>query len=55
MYLKSYCKILLGDNVNTYRTLFICKAYCKDLFNIELSMITGLSISKGATCYWKDD
>lgn len=60
--LKPYCKILamtlphmVGDNVNTYRTPFICKAYCKGLFNIDLGMITGLSVSKGATCAWNDD
>ena len=60
--LKPYCKILaltlphmIGDNVNAYRTPFLVKAYCKGLFNIDLGMITGLSVTKGATCCWNDD
>ena len=60
--LKPYCKILaltlphmIADNVNTYRTPFIVKAYCKGLFNIDLGIISGLSVSKGATCAWNDD
>lgn len=60
--LKPYCKILcmtlphmIGRNINAYRSPFICKAYCKGLFNIDLGMITGLSVSKGATCCWNDD
>ena len=60
--LKPYCKILcmvlphkIGKNVNAYRSPFICKAYCKGLFNIDLGMITGLSVTKGATCCWNDD
>ncbi len=60
--LKPYCKILaltlphmIEDNVNTYRTPFLVKAYCKGLFNIDLGMITGLSVAKGATCCWNDD
>ena len=60
--LKPYCKILaltlphmIEDKVNTYRTPFLVKAYCKGLFNIDLGMITGLSVTKGATCCWNDD
>ena len=60
--LKPYCKWLCmvlphmyKDNVNTFRTPFICKAYSKGLFNIDLGMVTGLSVSKGATCCWNDD
>lgn len=60
--LKPYCKILcmtlphtIGTNINAYRSPFICKAYCKGLFNVDLGMITGLSVTKGATCCWNDD
>lgn len=60
--LKPYCKILcmtlphmIGSNVNAYRSPFICKAYCKGLFNIDLGMITSLNVTKGATCCWNDD
>ena len=60
--LKPYCKLLcftlphmVEDNVNTYRTPFITRAYCKGLFNVDLGMITAMSVNKGATCCWNDD
>ena len=60
--LKPYCKLLcfamphmVKDNVNAYRTPFICKAYSQGRFNIDLGMMTSISASKGATCCWNDD
>lgn len=60
--LKPYCKILcltlphmIDNNVNTYRTPFLVKAYCKGLFNVDMGIINALSVSKGATCCWNDD
>ena len=60
--LKPYCKILalclprlMDDNPNGYRSPFLVKAYCKGLFNIDLGMITGLNVTKGAECCWNDD
>lgn len=58
--LKPYCKILALTlphmvGVNSYRTPFLTKAYCKGLFNIDLGIISGLNVTKGATCCWTDD
>lgn len=60
--LKPYCKLLcfalphmVGDNVNAYRTPFICRAYSQGRFNIDLGLIGGISATKGATCCWNDD
>ena len=64
--LKPYCKILalclprvmeseeLYD-VNGYQSPFLVKAFSKGKFNIDMGMITGLSVNKGAECQWNDD
>lgn len=60
--LKPYCKLLcfamphmVKDNVNAYRTPFICKAYSQGRFNIDLGIMHSISATKGATCCWNDD
>ena len=66
--LKPYCRLLAlvlprlmqsedGTNINSngYRSPFLVKAYCKGLFNIDMGMITSMSVTKGAECAWNDD
>ena len=64
--LKPYCKILalvmprqlVTDNngdPNGYSSPFLVKAYSKGMFNIDMGMITSLSVTKGAECCWNDD
>ena len=45
-----------GDIVdpNGYTTPFLCKAYMKGMFNIDMGLITGLSVTRGATAQWND-
>lgn len=63
--LKPYCKLLAlvlprsGVNgqadPNSYTSPFLVKAYSKGLFNIDMGIITGMNVTKGATCCWNDD
>ena len=65
--LKPYCKLLCLTlprvlntdtdtyDVNVYNNPFLVKAYCKGMFNIDMGMITSLSVSKGAESQWNDD
>lgn len=66
--LKPYCKLLaltlprLMDSENGkfvtqngYRSPFLVKAYSKGLFNIDMGIITSMSVTKGAECAWNDD
>lgn len=65
--LKPYCKLLClvlprqssksdGDlDPNGYTSPFLVKAYSKGLFNIDMGMITSMSVTKGAECCWNDD
>lgn len=65
--LKPYCRILClalprlmessdGEiNPNGYRSPFLVKAYCKGLFNVDMGIISSLSVTKGAECCWNDD
>ena len=64
--LKPYCKILAlvmprqttvdsSGDPNGYSSPFLVKAYCKGMFNIDMGMITSLSVTKGAECCWNDD
>ena len=45
-----------GDIVdpNGYTTPFLCKAYMKGMFNIDMGLITNLSVTRGATSQWTD-
>lgn len=66
--LKPYCKLLAltmprafrdiqsnDIDPNGYGSPFLVKAACKGLFNIDMGLITGLSVTKGASCAWNDD
>ena len=43
------------NNPNVYVSPFLVKAYCKGMFNIDMGIITDLSITRGAECQWNDD
>ena len=60
--LKPYCRILaltlpqlMDDNPNGYKSPFLVKGSCKGMFNIDMGMITSMSVTKGAECCWNDD
>lgn len=69
--LKPYCRILalvlprlMGEddddpnnilNPNGYGSPFLVKAYCKGMFNIDMGIISSMSVTKGAECCWNDD
>lgn len=43
------------EDPNGYTSPFLVRAYCKGIFNIDMGMVTDLSVSKGAECQWNDD
>lgn len=45
----------INSNPNGYTSPFLVKAYCKGLFNIDMGLITGMSVTRGAECQWNDD
>lgn len=64
--LKPYCKILSlvmprqltsngSQDPNGYSSPFLVKAYSKGMFNIDMGIITSLTVNKGAECCWNDD
>lgn len=64
--LKPYCKILSlvmprqGTyqeewDPNAFRSPFLVKAYSKGLFNVDMGIISSMSVTKGAECCWNDD
>lgn len=61
--IKPYCKLLCltlprqmdPKDPNSYYSPFLVRAYSKGMFNIEMGMITSLSVNKGATGCWNDD
>ena len=64
--IKPYCKILALTlprvmeheshyNVNGYMSPFLVKAFSKGMFNIDMGIISSLSVTKGAECQWNDD
>lgn len=61
--LKPYCKLLsmvLPRQVNTkdpnaYGAPFLVKAYVKGMVNVEMGMISSMSVTKGESCCWNDD
>jgi hypothetical protein len=60
--LKPYCKILcltlpkvMDDDVNGYKSPFLVKGFSKGLFNVDMGIISGLNVTKGAECCWNDD
>lgn len=64
--IKPYCKILClclprvmenesHYNANAYMSPFLVKAFSKGMFNIDMGIISSLSVNKGAECQWNDD
>ena len=64
--IKPYCKLLAlampkarknGDSIdpNSYESPFLVKAYSKGMFNIDMGIITSMTVNKGATCCWNDN
>ena len=60
--LKPYCKLLclvmsrqITNDANGYSSPFLVKAYSKGLFNVDMGIISSLSVTKGAECQWNDD
>ena len=49
---KSFYDKSIGVNPNGYVTPYLCRAYCKSLFNIDMGMITSMSVSRGGTTQW---
>lgn len=42
-------------NANSYKSPFLIRAYYKGFFNVDMGIITSLSISKGDKCKWTLD
>ena len=40
---------------NGYISPYLCKAYMKGMFNIDMGIITNMTVSKGATAQWNDN
>lgn len=65
--LKPYCKLLALTmpraridssgvvDPNSYNSPFLVKAYSKGMFNIDMGIISSMTVNKGATCCWNDD
>lgn len=65
--IKPYCKLLalalprarVGKDgnldPNAYGAPFLVKAFSKGMFNIDMGIISSMSVNKGATCCWNDD
>ena len=60
--IKPYCKILalalprsLNNDPNLYRSPLLVRAAAKGMFNVDMGIISSLSVSKGAECCWNDD
>lgn len=64
--IKPYCKLLTltiprpiivdgTQELNSYSSPFLVKAYSKGKFNIDMGIITSLNINKGGTGQWNDD
>ena len=48
-------KNLEDGNPNGYTSPNLVKAYCKGMFNIDMGIITDMSVTRGAECQWNDD
>lgn len=42
----------IKDNPNSYSNPFLVRAIYKGLFNVDMGIITGMSVTKGAECQW---
>lgn len=45
----------VDDDPNAYTSPFLVKAFCKGMFNVDMGMVTSMSVTKGAECQWNDD
>lgn len=43
---------MMGNNVNTYGSPFLVRAYCKSMFNIDMGIITSMDVSRGKEGAW---
>lgn len=43
---------MMGNNVNTYGSPFLIRAYCKSMFNIDMGIITSMDVSRGKEGAW---
>lgn len=43
------------DDANSYLSPFLVKAYSKGMFNIDMGIISDMSVTRGAECQWNDD
>ena len=65
--LKPYCKLLAltlprsrvdsdgKADPNSFEAPFLVKAYSKGMFNIDMGIISSMTVTKGRTCAWNDD
>ena len=65
--IKPYCKLLALAmprarvdksgvlDPNAYGAPFLVKAFSKGMFNIDMGIISSMTVNKGATCCWNDD
>lgn len=47
--------IQMDKDPNGYKAPFLLKAYSKGFFNIDMGLLTGLSVTRGGECQWNDD
>ncbi len=45
----------IEEDPNAYTAPFLVKAFCKGMFNVDMGIITSMSVTKGAECQWNDD
>ena len=44
-----------SENPNAYATPYLVRAYCKGMFNVDMGMISSMSVTRGAQTQWNDD
>lgn len=47
--------VSIDDDPNAYTSPFLVKAFCKGMFNVDMGMVTSMSVTKGSECCWNDD
>ena len=46
--------ITMEDDANGYKSPFLVKAYEKGFFNIDMGLVTSLTVTRGGECQWND-
>jgi hypothetical protein len=46
---------MIGNNINTYGSPFLVRAYCKSMFNIDMGIITSMDVSRGGEGKWNSN